>query len=75
MHILASTVTGCILISRFASLVWHPVGITNSAVGISICAITAGIKKCEEKEEKAWENSAVRKDKLNAIQVLISNFD
>ena len=52
--ILASTVTGYILISAFASLVCHPVGITSSAVEISICAITAGMKKCKEKEEKAW---------------------
>ena len=43
--ILASTVTGCISISVFASLVAVLVGITNSAVGIKICAITAGIKK------------------------------
>ena len=43
--ILASTVTGCISISVFASLVTVLVGITNSAVGIKICAITAGIKK------------------------------
>ena len=38
--ILVSTVTGCFLISAFASLVSVPVGITSSAVGITICAIT-----------------------------------
>ena len=41
----------------FASLVAIPVGITSSAVGIKICAITAGIKKYKtyykEKEEEA----------------------
>ena len=43
--ILASTVTGCVSISVFASLVAVLVGITSSAVGIKICAVTAGIKK------------------------------
>ena len=42
--ILVSTGTGCVLISTFASLVCVPVGITRSAVGINICAVTAGIK-------------------------------
>ena len=35
--ILASTVTGCISISAFASLVCVPVGIMRSVVGINIC--------------------------------------
>ena len=43
--ILASAVTGCVSISAFASLFCFPVGITSSAVGLKICAITAGIKK------------------------------
>ena len=43
--ILASTVTGCISISAFASLVGIPIGIASSAIGLKICAITAGIKK------------------------------
>ena len=42
--ILVSTGTGCVFISKFASLVCVPVGITRSAVGINICAVTAGIK-------------------------------
>ena len=42
--ILILTVTGCVSISAFASLVCVSVGITSSAVGIKICAITAGIK-------------------------------
>ena len=42
--ILVSTGTGCVFISTFASLVCVPVGITRSAVGINICAVTAGIK-------------------------------
>ena len=43
--ILVSTVTGFLSISALASLVAVPVGITISAVGIEICAITAEIKK------------------------------
>ena len=45
MLILASTVTGCVSISAFASLVCISVDITCSVVGLKICAITAGIKK------------------------------
>ena len=50
--ILISAVTGCVSISVFASLVAIPVGITCSAVGIKICAITARTKKCKSIIEK-----------------------
>ena len=43
--ILASTITDCVLISAFVSLVCVPVDIVVSAVGLKICAIIAGIKK------------------------------
>ena len=43
--ILASTVTGCVSISTFASLVGIPIGIASSAVGLKIFAIASGIKK------------------------------
>ena len=43
--ILVSTVTGCVSVSAFASLVFVSVGITSSAVVIKISAVTAGIKK------------------------------
>ena len=46
--ILVSTVTGCFSTSAFVSLVNVPVGITGSAVGLKICAITAGIKKYDQ---------------------------
>ena len=45
MLILASTITGCISIFAFGSLVDIRIGITSSAVGTKICAIPAGIKK------------------------------
>ena len=43
--ILASTISGCVSISAFASLVGIPIRITSSAIGLEICAITAAIKK------------------------------
>ena len=46
-HLLSviSTITGCVSISAFAPLVSIPLGITSSAIGLKICAITAGIKR------------------------------
>ena len=74
--ILFSVVTGCVSISAFASLVCLPVGITSSAVGITICVITAGIKiyKSIIKKKKMKHDKIVLlgKDKLNTIEVLIS---
>ena len=73
--VLVSTVTGYISISAFASLVCVPVGITSSAVGLKICAITAGIKKYKsiiKKKKKHDKIVLLGKDKLNTIEVLIS---
>ena len=52
---LISTVTGCISISSFASLVslvGIPIGITSSAIGSKICAISAGIKSISQSLRK-----------------------
>ena len=74
--ILVSTVTGCVSVSTFASLVFVLVGITSSAVGIKMCAITAGVKKYKAiiKKKKKNHDKIVLfgKDKLNTIEVLIS---
>ena len=43
--ILASTITGWISISTFASLLGTSIAIMSSATGLQICAITARIKK------------------------------
>ena len=55
---LVLTVTGCVSISAFASLVCVPVGITSSAIVLNICAIIAGIKKhksiIKKEEGEAW---------------------
>ena len=62
--ILASTITGI------------PVGITSSAIGLKISAITAGIKKYKsiiKKKKKAQDKIVLlAKYKLNNIEVLIS---
>ena len=73
--ILVSVLT-CVSISAFGSLLCVPVGITSSAVGIKICAITARIKKYKsiiKKEKKKHEKMVLLgKDKLKTIAVLIS---
>ena len=75
--ILASTITGCISISAFASLIGILIGITSSAIGLKICAITAGIKKyksiIKKKKKKHDKTVLLAKSKLNSIGVLISN--
>ena len=43
--ILASTITGCISSSAFASLLCILIGITSHKIGLKICAIALGIKK------------------------------
>ena len=71
-----STITGCFSRSAFSSLVGIPVGITSSAIGLKICAITAGIKKCKsivkKKRKKHDKIVLLIKSKLNSIGVLIS---
>ena len=42
--ILASTITGCVQISGFASLIAIFIGTASSAIIFKTCAITAGIK-------------------------------
>ena len=53
--IVISTITGCVFISAFASLVAYLVGITSYAIGIKICVIIAGIKRYKSKNEKRKE--------------------
>ena len=63
--ILVSAVTGCVSVSAFASLTAVPVGITSSAGGLKICAITAGIKTLDE-------IVLLGKTKSDTIEALIS---
>ena len=74
--ILAFTITRCTSISDFASLLLIPIGTTNYAIGLKICATTAGIKKYKSivKERKMKHDKIVliAKSKLNSIEVLVS---
>ena len=74
--ILASTITEYVSNSAFASLVGIPIGIKSSAIGLKICAITAGIKKykliIKKKKKKHDKIVLLPKSKLNSIEVLIS---
>ena len=68
------TVTGCVFISAFASLVGIPRGITRSAVGSKICIITEWIKKCKsinkKKKKKQDKIELLGKSKLNSKKSL-----
>ena len=74
--ILASTITGGISISAFASSLGIPLGITSSAIGLKICGIIAGIKKyksiIKKKKKKHDKIVLLAKCKLNSIEVIIS---
>ena len=74
--IVSSTITGCVSISAFASLVGIPIGITISAIGLNICVITSGIKKyksiIKKKRKKHDKIVLLAKSKLSIIEVLIS---
>ena len=74
--ILASTITECISIPTFASLLGIPIGITSSAIGLKNCVITAGIKNynaiIKKKQKKHDKIVLIAKAKLNSIEVLIS---
>ena len=75
--IVISTITGCVSISAFASLVGTPIGIASSTKGLKICLITAGIKKYKsiinKKKKRHDKIVSLAKSKLNSIEVLISN--
>ena len=74
--ILASAITGCILISAFASLLGIPIGTNSSATGLKLCAIDRGIKMykliIKKKKKKHDKIVLLRKSKLNSLDVLIS---
>ena len=42
--IMISTITGCVSISAFASLVGIPIEITSYAIGLKTCVITSRMK-------------------------------
>ena len=74
--ILASKITGYISVSDFTSLFGIHMRITSSAIGLKICAITAGIKKYQpiikKKKKKHDKVVLLAKPKWNRIEVLIN---
>ena len=73
--IVTSTITGCVSISAFPSLVGVPVGITCSAIRLTICKIIAAIKKYKSiiktKRKKHDKIVSLAKSKSNNVEVLI----
>ena len=73
---LTSTITGCISISAFASLIGIPIGNIIYARGLKISAIAAGIKKyksiIEKRKKKHDKIVLLAKSNLNCAEVLIS---
>ena len=73
---LAFTITRCVSIYDFASLVCIPIGITSFGTGLKIYAITTGIKKhnsvIKKKKKKNDKIVLLAKSKLNRIEVVIS---
>ena len=72
---MASTVTGSVSVSAFAALVGISVGITSSAVGIKICAKTAGIKRYKSiiKKKKKKHDKIVLLAKTNLNSIVVNN--
>ena len=57
-HIVISTITGCVSISAFTSLVGISLGITSSTIRLNNCVITAGIKKYTSLIKKKRKNNS-----------------
>ena len=57
--VLGSTIGGCLSISAFPSLVGIAIGSTSFAIGLKICAITAGIKRYKSIIKKKKHDSIV----------------
>ena len=69
------TVSGCVSISAFALAGVH-IGITSSEIELTICVITAGIKKYKSiitKEKKKHDKTVLfTESKPNSVEVLTS---
>ena len=71
-----STITGCVSISAFTSLVGITVGVISSAIRLKICVITSEIKRkksiIKKKRKKHDKIVLLGKSQLNRIEVLMS---
>ena len=70
------TITGCVFISAFASLVAISIGIMSSAIGVKIWIITVEVKKYKSINKKKMSKHdkivLLAKSILNSIEVLLS---
>ena len=84
--ILGCTITGYISISAFGSLFGISIGITSSATGLKICAITAGIKKyksvIKKKKKKHYKirlqgliDSVITHDEFVSINKVLKEYN
>ena len=80
--ILASTNTGCVSISAFASLIGISIRITSSAIGLKICAITAVIKKYKsmikkkkKKHDKVVSSSKSELNEFVSINIVLKEYE
>ena len=71
--VFVSAVSGCVSITVFASLAGVPVGIANSAVGLKICALTAGI--IEFLVSKALINSFINNDEFFSVNNVLREYN
>ena len=73
--IVISTINGCVSISAFVSLIGIPTRIASSAIGLKICAVTAGVKKnksiIKKKKKENYKIVMLAKSKLNSTDILI----
>ena len=74
--VLASTITGCVSVSAFASFLGIPIGITSSEIELKIYGEAAEIKEyksiIEKKNKKHDKIVLLTKSKLKCTEVLIS---
>ena len=64
--ILIATLTGSVSISAFASLVFIPIGITSSAIGLNFCVIRIKeYKSISKKKRKQDKNSIINKNLIS----------
>ena len=74
--ILGSSISGCVSISAFASLIGIRIGIMSPAIELKVWAISVGIKKnklvIKKKKKRHDEIALLTKSKLSSMGVLIS---
>ena len=74
--IVISSITGCVSISGFASLVGILIRTTSSEIALKICVIVGGVKKYKSINKKIKKKHdeivLLAKSELNSMEILIS---